>query len=40
MGLSEAIEFLKRFQHQAVIIELDNQTVVKAVKDRVYPRKY
>jgi ribonuclease HI len=40
MGLSAAIEFLKGFQHHEVIIVLDNQTAVKAVNDRVYPKKY
>jgi ribonuclease HI len=40
MGLAIAIEFLKGFQHQEVIIELDNQLVVNTVINRSYPRKY
>jgi ribonuclease HI len=40
MGLVIAIEFLKGFQYQEAIIELDNQTVVKSVINQSYPRKY
>jgi ribonuclease HI len=40
LDLSATIEFLKGFQHNDVIIELDNQFVVKAVNHRVFPRKY
>jgi ribonuclease HI len=40
MGLAIAIEFLKGFRYQEVIIELDNQTVVNLVINRSYPRKY
>jgi ribonuclease HI len=40
MGLYKAVEFLKGIQQRDVIIELDNQVVVKAINDRNYPRKY
>jgi ribonuclease HI len=40
MGLAEAIEFLAHFQHHAIIIEMDNSTIVKSVQSRRYPRNY
>ncbi|MCI39784.1 hypothetical protein A2U01_0061016, partial [Trifolium medium] len=44
MGVKEAIEFLKKFQHNfhltSIIIETDNSSIVKAIHDRRYPRAY
>jgi hypothetical protein len=40
IGLSEVVEFLSKFQHDKVIIELDNQSIVKAVNSRNFPRNY
>jgi ribonuclease HI len=40
MGLSEAVVYLSKVQHDRVIIEMDNQSIVKAVINRNFPRKY
>ncbi|PNX83840.1 hypothetical protein L195_g039889, partial [Trifolium pratense] len=40
MGIAAAIESLDRVEHRSVIIEMDNESVVKAVLCRRYPRLY